>query len=180
MSEKGANKGIASVDVSGSTIDVATFRTIMASFPTGVTVITTVDEDGSPKGFTSNAVSSVSMDPPLLLVCVALTSETLPIVQRSRKFVVNYLRSGQEDVSNKFATKGPDKFSGVDFDVEDGWPILRGHNVAHAHCITEFEVEAGDHLVIFGRVIDGDAQPDTHQPLLYYRREYPAWGGTDA
>ena len=84
MSEKGANKGIASVDVSGSTIDVATFRTIMASFPTGVTVITTVDEDGSPKGFTSNAVSSVSMDPPLLLVCVALTSETLPIVQRSR------------------------------------------------------------------------------------------------
>jgi flavin reductase (DIM6/NTAB) family NADH-FMN oxidoreductase RutF len=66
----------------------------MGTFPTGVTVVTTTSSDGSFKGFTSNAVTSVSMEPPMLLVCVVLTSETLPVLRDAKRFVVNFLKDG--------------------------------------------------------------------------------------
>jgi flavin reductase (DIM6/NTAB) family NADH-FMN oxidoreductase RutF len=155
-------------------IHPTTFRSIMASFPTGVTVITTTDSDGSPKGFTSNAVTSVSLDPPMLLVCVALTSETLPVLRDTRRFVINFLHSDAKDVSNTFARKSADKFAGVSHDIRDGLPVLTEHTIAHAVCTTEAEVEAGDHIILIGRVRDGDVI-DEADPLLYYQSSYPAW-----
>lgn len=157
-----------------SDVDAATFRSIMAAFPTGVTVITTTDADGAFRGFTSNAVTSVSLDPPMLLVCVALTSETLPVLRHARRFVVNFLNSGAQNVSNTFARKGPNKFDGVSHDVRDGLPVLTEHTIAHAVCTTETEVEAGDHIVLIGRVSSGDLVTDA-DPLLYYQSKYPAW-----
>src|SRR5690348_14412253 len=84
-------------------IEPSTFRSIMSAFPTGVTVITTTDAEGTHKGFTSNAVTSVSLSPPTLLVCVALTSETLPALRDAKRFVVNFLGSESGEISNQFA-----------------------------------------------------------------------------
>ena len=156
-------------------IDPAVFRTIMAAFPTGVTVITTTSDDGSYKGFTSNAVTSVSLAPPMLLVCVALTSETLPVLRTAKRFVVNFLKAGEHETSNRFARKGSDKFDGVACDDHDGLPLLREHTIAHAVCATEVEVEAGDHIVLIGRVLHGGVQGDDVQPLLYYQSGYLPW-----
>jgi len=153
----------------------ATFRSIMAAFPTGVTVITTTGRDGEPKGFTSNAVTSVSLDPPMLLVCVALTSETLPVLRESRRFVVNFLKGGEHEISDRFARKGADKFDGLAYHDHDGLPVLGDHTIAHAICETEDEIEAGDHIVLLGRVLAGDAIAGETQPLLYYRSKYTAW-----
>jgi flavin reductase (DIM6/NTAB) family NADH-FMN oxidoreductase RutF len=147
----------------------------MAAFPTGVTVVTTTDADGAFKGFTSNAVTSVSLDPPMLLVCVALTSETLPVLRHAGRFVVNFLKSGEHETSDRFARKGADKFLGVSFDVCAGLPVLRAHTIAHAICTTEVELEAGDHIVLIGRVVDGHAIPTEARPLLYYQSTYLQW-----
>jgi flavin reductase (DIM6/NTAB) family NADH-FMN oxidoreductase RutF len=156
-------------------IDGATFRSIMAAFPTGVTVITTCDADGTFKGFTCNAVTSVSLEPPLLLVCVAKTSETLPVLRQARRFVVNFLKSGEHEISAHFARKGPEKFDGISVGTTEGLPVLHDHVIAHAVCLTEDELEAGDHIVLIGRVVDGDTLPDDSQPLVYYRSKYPTW-----
>jgi len=159
----------------GSHAEPATFRSIMSAFPTGVTVITTTGADGEPKGFTSNAVTSVSLAPPMLLVCVALTSETLPVLRHTRRFVVNFLKGGEHEISDRFARKGGDKFDGVAYHNHDGLPVLRDHAIAHAVCETETEIEAGDHIVLIGRVLDGDAIVGQTQPLLYYRSKYTSW-----
>jgi flavin reductase (DIM6/NTAB) family NADH-FMN oxidoreductase RutF len=153
----------------------ATFRSIMSAFPTGVTVITTTGQDGEAKGFTSNAVTSVSLDPPMLLVCVALTSETLPVLRKTRRFVVNFLKGGEHEISDRFARKGDGKFDGIDYHDHEGLPVLHDHTIAHAICETETEIEAGDHIVLFGRVTDGDAIVGQTQPLLYYRSKYTSW-----
>lgn len=147
----------------------------MSSFPTGVAVITTCDANGEFKGFTSNAVTSVSLDPPLLLVCVALTSETLPVLRQARRFVVNFLKGGEHEISARFAGKGTAKFDGVTFGTVDGLPVLHDHVIAHAVCTTESEVDAGDHIVLIARVSDGDVLAEDFEPLLYYRSKYPGW-----
>lgn len=156
-------------------IEPETFRSIMSSFPTGVTVVTTCDANGEFKGFTSNAVTSVSLEPPLLLVCVALTSETLPVLRQARRFVVNFLKHGEHELSARFAGKGSAKFDGVSVGTTDGLPVLHDHVIAHAVCTTETEIEAGDHIILIARVSAGDVLPEGAQPLLYYRSKYPTW-----
>ena len=94
-------------------MDRATFFAIMGAFPTGVAIVTTMDNHNQPKGLTSNALCSVSAEPPLLLVCVDKNSNTLPGLRHSRKFVVNYLSAGRGDLANLFASKEPDKFQNV-------------------------------------------------------------------
>src|SRR5260370_2011390 len=94
-------------------MDRATFFAIMGEFPTGVGIVTTLDERNEPKGLTSNALCSVSADPPLLLVCVDKNSNTLPALRHSKKFVVNYLSAARGDLANLFASKEPAKFQNV-------------------------------------------------------------------
>ncbi|MBV9354845.1 MAG: flavin reductase family protein [Chloroflexi bacterium] len=157
-------------------VDKATFFAIMAAFPTGVTVVTTLDENGEPKGLTSNAVCSVSAEPPLLLVCVDKRSNTLPALRASGKFVVNYLAAGRGELSNLFASKEPDKFANVAWrPARNGMPWMHVDSLAHAECSTVQEIEAGDHYVFLGRVEDGQPPaPGTH-PLMYFRRTYGTW-----
>jgi flavin reductase (DIM6/NTAB) family NADH-FMN oxidoreductase RutF len=157
-------------------VDKATFFAIMAAFPTGVTVVTTLDENGEPKGLTSNAVCSVSAEPPLLLVCVDKRSNTLPALRASGKFVVNYLAAGRGELSNLFASKEPDKFASVAWrPARNGMPWMHIDSLAHAECSTVQEIEAGDHYVFLARVEDGQPPaPGTH-PLMYFRRTYGTW-----
>jgi flavin reductase (DIM6/NTAB) family NADH-FMN oxidoreductase RutF len=159
-------------------VDRETFAEIMTAFPTGVAIITTVDDQGAPWGLTSNAVASVSADPPTLLVCVAKSSRSLPALRASRRFVVNFMAVGSEDACSLFASKAEpeEKFAGVAWSATpDGLPWLHADAVAYAECVVEEEIEAATHIVVIGRVIDGGVAPGDRQPVAYFRRSYRAW-----
>ena len=94
-------------------IDREQFFAIMSAFPTGVAIVTTLAEDGTPRGLTTNAVCSVSADPPLLLVCVDRESRTLAALEHSKRFVVNFVADGRHDLARLFASKADDKFAQV-------------------------------------------------------------------
>ena len=149
---------------------------IMSAFPTGVAIVTTLDEEGAPKGLTSNAFSSVSAEPPLLLVCVDRNSRTLPALRHAGRFVVNFMRAGTGELCSLFASKATDKFAGVAWrPLPCGLPHLHQDAMAWAACSTENEIEAGDHLILLGLVEDGEAPDPNSTPLLYFRRTYGAW-----
>ncbi|QKV93060.1 flavin reductase family protein [Streptomyces sp. NA02950] len=160
-------------DMTDTTIDTSVFRDAFASLPTSVAVITTTDSQGTPKGLTSNAVCAVSMDPPLLLICVDKSSRTLPALQQANGFVVNFLSESAEHVSRQFATKRGDKFAGVQHRTSSraaGSPILFADSVAYLECAAASRIEAGDHWILLGRVLGGEVHD--RGALLYHRRSY--------
>lgn len=155
------------------TIERQEFFAIMSAFPTGVAIVTTLDEDGEPKGLTTNAICSVSADPPMLLVCVDRTSRTLAALRHARRFVVNFMSDGCADLCALFASKADDKFAAVAWEPGlGGVPCLVEQALAIAECRTEQELEAGDHLILTG-VVEAGRPPDPERvPILYYRRTY--------
>ncbi len=157
-------------------VDRDTFVEIMASYPAGVAIVTTLDEDGAPRGLTTTAVSSVSAEPPLLLVCVDLTSRTLPALRAGGRFVVNFLREGRGEVARVFASKADDKFDHVRWERSpSGLPVLVADALAWAECVTVRELEPGDHVILLGQVEDGAGAADEDVPLMYYRRSWGVW-----
>jgi flavin reductase (DIM6/NTAB) family NADH-FMN oxidoreductase RutF len=149
------------------------FFDIMSAFPTGVAVVTTLDVDGEPRGLTTNALCAVSAEPPLLLVCVDKESRTLPALQHSRRFVVNFLAEQRDGLARLFASKADDKFAGVAWEPGlGGMPCLAQDSLAYAECVTDRELEAGDHVVITGLVVGGMAPDPASVPILYFRRKY--------
>ena len=157
-------------------MDRATFFAIMGAFPTGVGIVTTLDANHQPKGLTSNALASVSADPPLMLVCVDRNSNTLPALRDSQQFVVNYLAAGTGDLANRFASKDPDKFVNVSWrPARNGMPWLHRDSIAHAECSVTQEIEAGDHLMLLAQVDDGQPPAPDTKPLMYFRRTYGTW-----
>lgn len=146
----------------------------MASFPSGVVVLTALGEDGRPYGLTVSAFSPVSLEPPLVLVCVDRTSNTLPALRFARAFTVNILAAGHHELARRMATKAPDKFDSLGLaaaPVEGCGPVLADHIAAFACCVLDQEIEAGDHLVFIGRVVAGEARPG-RTPLVYHRRAF--------
>lgn len=157
-------------------VDRELYRAIAGAFPTGVTIVTTVDPDGRPRGLTSQAFIALSTEPPLMLVSVDRGSRTLAALRETRAFVINFLKSGAEEVSTLFASKSDDKFKDLPWvpsGQADGAPILRDHIVAFAECVVEEVHEVGDHFLFIGRVIGGKSSDGI--PLMYYRRTYAAW-----
>ncbi len=153
-----------------------TFFDVMASFPTGVAIVTTLDPDGRPRGLTTTAVSSVSAHPPMLLVCVDLASRTLAALRARRRFVVNFMGQGTSDVCRLFATKADDKFERVAWRPTDsGLPLLHEDVLAWAECCTIHDLEVGDHVILVARVEGGGVMPETDSPLMYYRRSWGVW-----
>ena len=150
---------------------------ILVNIPGEVTaIVTTLDADHQPKGLTSNAVCSVSAEPPLMLVCVDKKSHTLPALRHSKTFVVNYLCAGRGELSNTFASKEPDKFAKVAWrPAKNGMPWLHTDSLAYAECTTVEEIDAGDHVILLARVDDGQAPAPGTQPLMYFRRSYASW-----
>src|SRR5438105_4995819 len=148
----------------------------MASFPSGVAIVTTRGGDGAPRGLTSTAVCSVSAEPPLLLVCVDLGSRTLAALRSARRFVVNFMREGRSELCLLFASKAPDKFAGIAWsETSSGLPLLHHDALAWAECTTVDEVEAGDHVIVIGRVEEGRAASPDDVPLMYYHRTWGVW-----
>jgi len=143
------------------------FRRVLGQFPTGVTVITTTAGDGRPTGLTASAFTAVSLTPPLVLVCVAHSSQSHPALRASGRFAVNILTTAQEDVSRRFATTLPDKFDGIAHRAGAlGQPILDGA-LAYLECLTVSTHVEGDHTIFVGRVEHAGAAAG--EPLLYCR-----------
>ena len=135
-----------------TTIDTRELRNAFGSFLTGVTVVTSANSDGDPVGFTANSYTSVSLNPPLLLVCPAKTLGTIDIFSSCDRFAVNILALDQQEVSNTFASSGNERFSTIAWQA-DQWnmPILDG-TVGHFSCSTHQCISAGDHFVLIGLV----------------------------
>ena len=154
-------------------INAGRFREVMASFPTGVVVLTAFGEDGRPRGLTVSAFCAVSLEPPLALVCVDKTSNTLPAVRHTGGFTANILAAGREPLARRMATKLSDKFDGLDWrrPATVGGPILDRDTAAYAVCALRDTIEAGDHWVLIGLVIEGE-QHDGVAPMVFSRRVY--------
>jgi len=152
------------------------FRALSGSFPTGVLIIATLDEDGEPKGLTTQAYMGLSMDPPLMLVAIDRTSRTLGALRSRGAFVINFLKAGAEDLATLFASKSEEKFKGLRWEPAakaGGAPILRGASLAYAACQVIETHEAGDHVLFVVSVEAGEVFGGT--PLMYYKRAYTAW-----
>ena len=157
------------------TIEAAHFRQVLGHYATGVTVITALD-DGKPYGLAANSFTSVSLDPPLVSFCAAHTSSTWPHIKAAGHFCVNILGDGQEEMSRLFAVSGADKFASIGWKrATTGAPVLEDV-LGWLDCTIEAEHEAGDHVIVVGRVHDLDVAHEGH-PLLFFRGGY---GGFDA
>ena len=157
--------------VSWAVTDAVEFRRTMGTFPTGVAVVTATGTDG-PAGLTTNAISALSLDPVLLLVCFDNDSRTLPVVRDAGRFAVNILRAGQEDLAAVFASKrvAREKFESVTHTVAHGVPVLDDALAWLACDLTEM-YPAGDHTIGIGRVTQLEADSDG-DPLLFFRGSY--------
>lgn len=151
--------------------DARTFRDALGCFATGVTVVTAVCPDGSPIGLTANSFTSVSLDPPLLLVCIANSAGSAPFLRDAERFAVNVLQIGQQPTSNRFAGKGEDRFGLTPWEVgEYGTPVLTG-SLSSFECARDAVHDGGDHFILVGRVLKAIFEP-RRDPLLYFRGKY--------
>ncbi|WP_373474702.1 alpha/beta fold hydrolase [Sphingorhabdus sp.] len=151
--------------------DARTLRDAMGCFATGITIITAHDADGKPIGLTANSFTSVSLDPPLLLVCIANNSGSAETLRSAESFAVNVLQIGQQPVSNLFAGKDADRFAGTRWEVgEYGAPILPS-SLGIFECKRDALHEAGDHFLLVGKVEKASFEP-RRDPLLYFRGKY--------
>lgn len=151
--------------------DARTFRDALGCFATGVTVVTAMCPDGSPIGLTANSFTSVSLDPPMLLVCIANSAGSAPFLRDAERFAVNVLQIGQQPTSNRFAGKGEDRFGVTPWEVgEYGTPVLTG-SLSSFECARDAVHDGGDHFILVGRVLKAIFEP-RRDPLLYFRGKY--------
>lgn len=155
-------------------IDGKEFRRLLGHFAAGVAIITTRGGDDKPYGLTATAFTSVSLDPPLVLVCIDKKSETHSHFGASRVYAVNFLTFEQVDLSNRFAKSGGDKFAGVEWTRGSlGAPLLSGA-LAQLECRITDTVDAGDHTILVGRVESGTVLGG--DPLLHFNGAYRSIG----
>ncbi len=150
--------------------DALAFRTALGSFVTGVTIVTTRDAGGHDIGLTANSFNSVSLDPPMILWSLALTSSNLAAFRQATWWAVHVLSSSQETLSGRFASKGADKFAGVTVMRGPGDIPLLEDCAARFVCRTAFEYEGGDHAIFVGEVLSFDRAG--HAPLVYHQGRY--------
>lgn len=151
-------------------IEKSELRRVMGHYATGVTVITTFSKEGKLHGLTANAVSSLSLEPPLLIICVDKKAESYSSFEESGVFTVNILADDQEDISRRFAVSGGEKFEGVAYRRGgNGAPILHGV-LAHLECKVHATFDGGDHTIYVGLI--EEAETRDAKPLLFYRGGY--------
>jgi flavin reductase (DIM6/NTAB) family NADH-FMN oxidoreductase RutF len=148
------------------------FRRVLGHFPTGVVIVTAID-DGLPVGMAIGSFTSVSLDPPLIAILPAKTSVSWPRIAAAGAFCVNVLNARQEALCRTFATTGADKFAGVPWRPSpSGAPVLEG-TLAWIDCSLEQLVEAGDHYIALGRVRSLDVSADQAiEPLVFFKGGY--------
>lgn len=150
-------------------IDTNAYKQVMGSFPSGVTVITTLDDDGQIVGLTASAFSSLSMDPALVLFCPNYSSDSYPVLIKSKRFAIHLLSANQRDEAYAFAKKGKDKAQGIDWTLSElGNPIL-ANATAIIECELWREYEGGDHAILVGAVKNLIVPEQEVVPMIYCR-----------
>ncbi|MBB3139588.1 flavin reductase [Halomonas organivorans] len=152
-------------------LDTRDFRRALGKFATGVTVVTTRDADGEHFGVTASSFNAVSMDPPLILWSIDKGAYSLPAYRDADHFVVNVLSNEQVDISNRFASRGEDKFSGIDTGEGVGGVAKMKDAAAHFECRTWNVYEGGDHLIIVGEVVRYSYR-DAGSALVFHNGRY--------
>ena len=151
-------------------VDARQYRRTCAQFATGVTVVTTVDTGGHPHGLTVNSFSSVSLDPPLVLVSIDLRNAILGHFITSSCFAINVLGEDQEELSRRFSSTAENRFLGLEWTANaSGVPLLSGV-LAQLECAVVQTFEAGDHTVLIGEV--RRARCEAGQPLVFFNSGY--------
>jgi flavin reductase ActVB len=151
-------------------LDPSTFRSALARFPSGVTIVTTRSEAGTLHGFTASSFAALSLDPPLVLVCLDRGADCFPVFMAAERFVVNIVTPAHAELAIKFATKGENKFAYGSFEFdEEGHPLLPDA-AAVIRCELEQAVPGGDHVILIGRV--HDARTGNGKPVMWYRGDF--------
>ena len=158
-------------------IDKAQFCRTCAKFPTGVTIVTVLDAGGSPHGMTASSFTSVSLDPPLVLVCVDHRAKVLEHLRQSEHLAINVLSEGQHELSAHFARRGQNRFDGVEWYAgHEGVPLIPGV-LASLECRMHRLVDAGDHAILIAEVLNVSHRDG--QPLVYYGSGYHKLDGVN-
>jgi 3-hydroxy-9,10-secoandrosta-1,3,5(10)-triene-9,17-dione monooxygenase reductase component len=153
------------------------FREVFGHFATGVTIVTSMDQ-GTPVGLAANSFTSLSLDPPLVLFCIANSSTTWPRIEASKKFAVNVLGEDHQDLCRLFAQRGADRFEHAGWHQGvSGSPVL-DDAIAYIDCEIEAQYPGGDHQIVVGRVIDLDMSQDA-RPLIFFKGSYGVVGRND-
>lgn len=151
--------------------DARTLRDALGCFATGVTVVTAVSDEGEPVGLTANSFTSVSLDPPLLLVCISKLAATASVLENARHFAVNVLHIGQQPASRRFSNRDEDRFASTPWTPGlNGVPVLTS-SLATFECSRDAVHDGGDHIILVGRVERAQFEP-RRDPLLYFRGKY--------
>lgn len=146
------------------------FRDAMASFPSGVTIVTTAEPSGRWWGFTATSFCSVSMEPPLVLVCLATEAECAPVFRRATRWIVHVIHPQHAELAMRFATRGADKFADAGFVAdENGLPVLDVASVI-LDCSLHERHPGGDHTILVGQVRNVRIGSET--PAVYFRRAF--------
>lgn len=146
------------------------FRSALGSFATGVTIVTTAQQPDDPVGVTASSFNSVSLDPPLVLWSLAKSSKSIDAFTQSGHFAIHVLNSNQEELSNRFARSGEDKFASQVWEAGAlGSPILNEY-MAKFECRTVHQYEGGDHIIFVGEVMDFEHRD--HAPLVFHGGQY--------
>jgi flavin reductase ActVB len=154
------------------------FLDALASFPSGVTIVTTVDENDRWWGFTATSFCSVSVTPPLVLVCLARTAECHAAFKTAKAWMIHVIQPSHADLATLFATRGADKFASHRFRAgEDRLPVL-DEVAVRLHCSTHTQYPGGDHTILVGQV-ESAWVDDVQAPALYYRRGFHQFPAAD-
>lgn len=151
-------------------ISESEYRRVLGHLPTGVTVLSAFCEDGAPTGMAANSVTSVSLDPPMILVCPARASATWPVIRAAGQFCVNFMASHHAELSVRFARKGVDRFAGVAWHARPAGPAL-DDAIAWLQCEIYDERDAGDHTVVIATVTEIDTSGGG-APLVFFKGRY--------
>ncbi|MCI0543618.1 MAG: flavin reductase family protein [Actinobacteria bacterium] len=144
----------------------------MAEYPTGVTIVTSTDRNGGPVGLSVNSFTSLSLDPPLVLICVGRESNTWPMIRGSRLFAVNVLADGHGDVCRRFASRGIDRFADLDVVLgRNGAPLLPDVSSFALECSLDQVMPGGDHEIATG-LVTALHRFEAARPLLFFRGEF--------
>ena len=147
------------------------FRSAMAHYPSGVVIVTTIDSAGSPQGFTATSFSSLSMEPPSVLVCLANSAFCYEAFVTSRHFAINFVDAGQDALALRFASRGADKFGGVAMRrTASGAPVLEAA-AAYLECESDGHFLSGDHAILIGNVLAAGVESE-RDVLVHYQRRF--------
>lgn len=152
-------------------VDSADFRAAMSQFASGVTIVTAMDAEGGSVGFTASAFSSLSLEPPLVLVCLDKRAECFEAFANCEEMAISILAAGQDGIAMRFASRGADKFGpgGLDPGELTGLPLVEGATV-RMECAVVDRPDGGDHVILVGKVLT--AKTNNVQPLIHYNRAF--------